>query len=97
MYQDSVVAVHGVDLDVADGEFVVLVGPSGCGKSTTLRMIAPLASSQVDSDSESRSAAQSCASPRCFYSTSRCRTSTPSSASRCGVKLHASTRSSTRR
>ena len=28
MYQDSVVAVHGVDLDVADGEFVVLVGPS---------------------------------------------------------------------
>ena len=40
MYQDSVVAVHGVDLDVTDGEFVVLVGPSGCGKSTTLRMIA---------------------------------------------------------
>ena len=43
-YQDSVVAVHGVDLDVADGEFVVLVGPSGCGKSTTLRMIAGLES-----------------------------------------------------
>jgi multiple sugar transport system ATP-binding protein len=35
-------AVHGVDLDIADGEFVVLVGPSGCGKSTTLRMIAGL-------------------------------------------------------
>jgi ABC-type sugar transport system ATPase subunit len=34
--------VHGVDLDVADGEFIVLVGPSGCGKSTTLRMIAGL-------------------------------------------------------
>ncbi len=44
MYQDSTVAVHGVDLDVADGEFVVLVGPSGCGKSTTLRMIAGLES-----------------------------------------------------
>jgi multiple sugar transport system ATP-binding protein len=44
MYQDSVIAVHGVDLDVADGEFVVLVGPSGCGKSTTLRMIAGLES-----------------------------------------------------
>jgi multiple sugar transport system ATP-binding protein len=43
-YQDSTVAVHGVDLDVADGEFVVLVGPSGCGKSTTLRMIAGLES-----------------------------------------------------
>src|SRR5688572_706473 len=38
------VAVHGVDLDVTDGEFVVLVGPSGCGKSTTLRMIAGLES-----------------------------------------------------
>ncbi len=34
--------VHGIDLDIADGEFVVLVGPSGCGKSTTLRMIAGL-------------------------------------------------------
>ena len=34
--------VHGIDLDIADGEFVVFVGPSGCGKSTTLRMIAGL-------------------------------------------------------
>ncbi len=34
--------VHGVDLDVEEKEFVVLVGPSGCGKSTTLRMIAGL-------------------------------------------------------
>ena len=34
--------VHGVNLDIADGEFMVLVGPSGCGKSTTLRMIAGL-------------------------------------------------------
>lgn len=34
--------VHGVDLDIADGEFIVLVGPSGCGKSTLLRMIAGL-------------------------------------------------------
>jgi multiple sugar transport system ATP-binding protein len=34
--------VHGIDLSIADGEFVVLVGPSGCGKSTTLRMIAGL-------------------------------------------------------
>ena len=38
------VAVHGVDLEVGDGEFIVLVGPSGCGKSTTLRMIAGLES-----------------------------------------------------
>ena len=36
--------VHGVSVDVADGEFVVLVGPSGCGKSTLLRMVAGLES-----------------------------------------------------
>ena len=34
--------IHGANLDVADGEFVVFVGPSGCGKSTLLRMIAGL-------------------------------------------------------
>src|SRR3954452_12198961 len=38
----EVLAVRGVDLDIADKEFIVLVGPSGCGKSTTLRMIAGL-------------------------------------------------------
>jgi lactose/L-arabinose transport system ATP-binding protein len=38
----SVETIHGVDLDVEDGEFVVFVGPSGCGKSTLLRMIAGL-------------------------------------------------------
>ncbi|WP_338608623.1 sn-glycerol-3-phosphate ABC transporter ATP-binding protein UgpC [Pelagibacterium nitratireducens] len=39
---DGLKTVHGLDLQVADGEFIVLVGPSGCGKSTTLRMIAGL-------------------------------------------------------
>ena len=34
--------IHGVNVDIADGEFVVLVGPSGCGKSTLLRMVAGL-------------------------------------------------------
>jgi len=39
---DDVRAVKGIDIDVPDGEFLVVVGPSGCGKSTTLRMIAGL-------------------------------------------------------
>src|SRR5213082_2150954 len=39
---DRTEAVRGIDLDIADKEFIVLVGPSGCGKSTTLRMIAGL-------------------------------------------------------
>src|SRR5580765_5442619 len=34
--------VPGIDLEIGDGEFMVLVGPSGCGKSTTLRMLAGL-------------------------------------------------------
>src|SRR4030081_2296948 len=39
---DDTEAVRGIDLDIADKEFVVLVGPSGCGKTTTLRMVAGL-------------------------------------------------------
>ncbi|URK19395.1 sn-glycerol-3-phosphate ABC transporter ATP-binding protein UgpC [Thalassospira sp. GO-4] len=38
----AVDVLHGIDLDISDGEFIVLVGPSGCGKSTLLRMIAGL-------------------------------------------------------
>ena len=38
----SFTAVKNINLDIQDGEFVVLVGPSGCGKSTTLRMLAGL-------------------------------------------------------
>ncbi|MBV8412011.1 MAG: ATP-binding cassette domain-containing protein, partial [Alphaproteobacteria bacterium] len=34
--------IHGVDMQIADGEFIVIVGPSGCGKSTLLRMVAGL-------------------------------------------------------
>ena len=42
VYSSGVQALHGLDLDVGDGEFVVLVGPSGCGKTTALRMVAGL-------------------------------------------------------
>jgi multiple sugar transport system ATP-binding protein len=42
IYENGFHAVHKLSLDVADGEFLVLVGPSGCGKSTALRMIAGL-------------------------------------------------------
>ena len=42
-YADTDV-IHGIDMDIADGEFIVVVGPSGCGKSTLLRMIAGLES-----------------------------------------------------
>ena len=41
-YGNGFKAVHGINLDVEEGEFMVLVGPSGCAKSTTLRMIAGL-------------------------------------------------------
>jgi multiple sugar transport system ATP-binding protein len=42
VYPPAIQAVDGLDLSIADREFVVLVGPSGCGKSTTLRMVAGL-------------------------------------------------------
>ncbi len=43
-YNNTFKVVHGIDLEIKDHEFMVLVGPSGCGKSTTLRMIAGLES-----------------------------------------------------
>src|SRR6266446_1950032 len=42
VYADGTRAVHELDLDITDGEFMVLVGPSGCGKTTALRMVAGL-------------------------------------------------------
>jgi sn-glycerol 3-phosphate transport system ATP-binding protein len=41
-YAGNIPVIHGIDMDVADGEFVVIVGPSGCGKSTLMRMVAGL-------------------------------------------------------
>jgi ABC-type nitrate/sulfonate/bicarbonate transport system ATPase subunit len=56
--------LHGVDLEIKDGEFVVLVGPSGCGKSTLLRMIAGL-----EEVTEARSASPASASTSCIRRT----------------------------
>jgi len=41
-YPDGTTAVNAMDLEISDGEFMVLVGPSGCGKTTALRMVAGL-------------------------------------------------------
>jgi multiple sugar transport system ATP-binding protein len=43
-YPNGVAVIHGIDMDVRDGEFIVIVGPSGCGKSTLMRMVAGLES-----------------------------------------------------
>ncbi|GHC35677.1 sn-glycerol-3-phosphate import ATP-binding protein UgpC [Alcaligenes pakistanensis] len=43
-YPNGTVVIHGINVDVSDGEFVVIVGPSGCGKSTLMRMVAGLES-----------------------------------------------------
>ena len=44
VYPGNIEVIHGIDMDVQDGEFVVIVGPSGCGKSTLMRMVAGLES-----------------------------------------------------
>jgi sn-glycerol 3-phosphate transport system ATP-binding protein len=41
-YDNKVEVIHGIDMEIKDGEFIVIVGPSGCGKSTLLRMVAGL-------------------------------------------------------
>ena len=44
IYENGFHAVHDFELEIKDGEFIIMVGPSGCGKSTTLRMLAGLES-----------------------------------------------------
>jgi sn-glycerol 3-phosphate transport system ATP-binding protein len=41
-YAGNIAVIHGIDMEIADGEFIVIVGPSGCGKSTLMRMVAGL-------------------------------------------------------
>src|SRR5437868_8038237 len=50
-YDNKLEVIHGIDMHVADGEFIVIVGPSGCGKSTLLRMVAglePITGGEID-------------------------------------------------
>ena len=47
-YYDDTLAVRGIDLDIVDEEFLVLVGPSGCGKTKTLRKIAGLEETELE-------------------------------------------------
>ena len=63
-FDDDVVAVDAVDLDVADGEFLVLVGPSGCGKSTLLRIVAGLEEPDAGTIAHRRPRRHPAASPR---------------------------------
>ena len=77
MFPDGTRAVDGLDLEIADGEFTILVGPSGSGKSTALRMVAGL----EDAIRRARSR-----SARAWSTTSRPRTATSrwsSSPTRC--------------
>ena len=60
----EVEVVHGVDLEIADREFVVFVGPSGCGKSTLLRMIAGLEDITVGRDRHRRPRSSTSSIPR---------------------------------
>jgi len=68
--------IHGVSVDINDGEFVVLVGPSGCGKSTLLRMIAGLenipAVKSVSAAASSIICRRKNATSRWFSKTTRC-------------------------
>ena len=59
----DVAVVHGISLDIRDGEFIVIVGPSGCGKSTLLRMVAGLSRSPR-ANSSSASASSTISNPR---------------------------------
>ena len=76
----DVVALHGLDLSVADGEFLILVGPSGCGKSTALRLLAGLdkpTSGEITiggTDRQRRRAAASATSRWCSRTTRSTRT-----------------------
>ena len=63
-YDNKIEVIHGIDMEIADGEFIVIVGPSGCGKSTLLRMIAGLETHHRAARSRSATAWSTSSSPR---------------------------------
>ncbi len=69
VYDNKVTAVHDVNLEIKDKEFIVLVGPSGCGKSTTLRMVAGLCTSTENWSTKRR---RKTGISRWFSRTTRC-------------------------
>ncbi len=64
VYPGGVKGIDGLNLTIADGEFMVLVGPSGCGKSTALRSIAGLEDITVRHDQHRRAASSTTCRPR---------------------------------
>ena len=76
-FDDGYEAVKDMNLEIADGEFVILVGPSGCGKSTALRMIAGLediteGELRIGGDGRQRVRARRTATSRWSSRTTRC-------------------------
>ena len=64
VYADGTEAVRSLDLEIADGEFMVLVGPSGCGKTTALRMVAGLEAISKGTDRASATGSSTTSRPR---------------------------------
>ena len=62
-YPNGFKAVHGIDLEIKDGEFMVFVGPSGCAKSTTLRMIAGLEEITGGEETQNQTGSDDCLMP----------------------------------
>ena len=78
-YGNKLEVIHGIDIEIADGEFIVIVGPSGCGKSTLLRMVAgleasPAARSRSATGWSTSSSPRTATSPWCSRTTRSIRT-----------------------
>ena len=63
-YTPELQVIHGVNMEIKDGEFIVILGPSGCGKSTLLRMVAGLETHHRAARSRSAAAWSTSSSPR---------------------------------